>query len=88
MCLACLRVYVLAYLRSYVLGVLGCYRAYVLMCLRAWPAFVLRALRACVLALMKCFTFLRVCVLGVLSIGVLTFLFNYSFCLQKSRLCS
>ena len=77
---------VFAYLCASVLGVLTCYRAWrvcvlgVLLCLCA--------LRAYVLALMECFTFLRVCVLGVLSVGVLTFLSNYLFCLHQLRLCN
>ena len=42
------------------------------------------ALRAYVLAMMKCFTFLPVCMLGVLSIGVLTFyLIIYFFCINQ-----
>ena len=52
-------------LRVYVLACLSClraWRAYVLMFLRAWCACVC----TCVLVMMKCFIFLRVCILGVL----------------------
>ena len=87
-------------LRVYVLACSRAWRVYVLTCLRDWRACVLPCFSACVLAwsrafvfawfvyvltMMKCFTFLRVC---VLSIGVLTFLSNYLFCLHKSRLCN
>ena len=85
------RVCVLTCWCAYVLGVLACLRAYVLACSRARVLGVLlcsRTLRAYMLAEMKCFTFLRVCVLGVLNTGVLTFLSNFSFCSHKSRLCN
>ena len=79
--LACLRACVLTYLpclRVYVLGLLAClayfrdWCACVLVCLRAWCACV----RACVLVIMKCFIFLRVCVLGVLFC-LICFTFQY-----------
>ena len=83
-CFACLhawRVCMLPCLRAPVLDVLGVLPC--LTCLVAW-----RALSAYVLAMMKCFTFLHVFVLSVLSIGILTFLSNYLFRLHKSRLCN
>ena len=90
-CLACLHAKVLACLRVSVLGVLG-----VLPCLRACRAYVLPCL-ACLRARVLCvlmasydemFYFLTCLHAGVLSIGVLTFLSNYLFCLHKSRLCN
>ena len=87
-CLACLRACVLTCLRAWcgtVLPCLACLRPYLLACSRAWRARVFdvlahsRAWCAYVLDIMKCFTFLRFFVLGVLSIGVLTFLSNYLF---------
>ena len=83
----CLRAYVLGCLahlrawRAYVLGVLAC-----LTCLHASLLGVLlclRALRAYVLAMMKYFTFLPVCMLDVLSIGVLTFCLFTFFCINQ-----
>ena len=65
-------------LRVYVLGLLAClayfrdWCACVLVCLRAWCACV----HACVLVIMKCFIFLRVCVLGVLFC-LICFTFQY-----------
>ena len=88
-CLVCLHACVLTCLPAWRACVLTCFRdwrAYVLPCWRARALGVLscsRGLRAYVLAMMKCFAFLRVCVLGVLSIGVLTLLSNYLFCLYK-----
>ena len=79
-CLVCLRACMLPCFRASVFGVLACFRLACLACSRAWRAYLL--------AMIKCFTFLRVCVLGVLRIGVLTFLSNYLFCLHKLRLCN
>ena len=93
--LVCSRVYMFACSRAWcafvlcVLGLLG-----MLMCLTCLHACVLDvllclcALCAYMLAMMKYFTFLHVCVLGMLSIGILTFLSNYLICLHKSRLCN
>ena len=78
-----LRVYVLACSRAHVLGVLSACVLTCLACLRAWCAYVLACLRAwcacvctCVLVMMKCFIFLRVCVLGVLFC-LISFTFQY-----------
>ena len=77
-CLACLGV-----------SVLTCFRACMLPCFHASVLGVLGMLaclaylHAYVLAMMKCFTFLCVSVLGIL-----TFLSNYLLCLHKSRLCN
>ena len=70
-----------------VLTCLACFRADVLTCLhayvlRTWRAYVfgvlayLVCLRACVLVMMKCFIFLRVCILGVLFC-LICFTFQY-----------
>ena len=82
-CSARLRAHVWRVCLLSVLGILVC-----LTCLLAGVFDVVLCLRAYVLAMMKCFTFLRACVPGVLSIGVLTFLSAYSFCLHKSTLCN
>ena len=76
-----------------VLGVLACSRAWrvcvlgmldVLACLAYFCARVLGVLLySC--ALLTCLLW---CVFGVLSIGILTFLSNYLFCLHKSKLCN
>ena len=84
-CLRALRVYVLTF---GVFACLACLASWCLTCLLAGVFDVVLCLRAYVLAMMKCFTFLRACVPGVLSIGVLTFLSAYSFCLHKSTLCN
>ena len=57
-----------AYLCVYVLGVFKCLPASVLTCLRAWRTYVFSELAwsAFLHAMMKYFTFLRVCVLGML----------------------
>ena len=83
-----LRAHVLTWLRAYVLACLACLRAWrvcvlgVLMCLTCLHARMLGVLLYS-RALLTCFLW---CVLGVLDIGVLTFLSDYSFCLHKSRL--
>ena len=65
--------------RVCVLGMLD-----VLACLAYFCARVLGVLLySC--ALLTCLLW---CVFGVLSIGILTFLSNYLFCLHKSRLCN
>ena len=65
--------------RACVLGMLD-----VLACLAYFCARVLGVLLySC--ALLTCLLW---CVFGVLSIGILTFLSNYLFCLHKSRLCN
>ena len=92
----------LAYLHVYVLACLACLRTYVLACLRACVLGVLAYLRACMLGMFACFracvpaclylhallTCFLWCMLGLFSIDVLTFLSNYLFCLNKSRLCN
>ena len=60
---------VLTWFRACVLGVLTCSRAWhpcKLVCLRAYVLPMLVCLCAWVLVMMKCFIFLRVCVLGAL----------------------
>ena len=82
-CLVCLRVSVLTCMACLRFACLRAWRAYVFACLRTWRVYVLAYLRAwcacvctCVLVMMKCFIFLRVCVLGVLFC-LICFTFQY-----------
>ena len=77
------RVYVLPPSRAYVLACLRALRACVLTCLVCLRECVRACVRACVLVMMKCFIFLRVCVLGVLFC-LICFTFQYlNLCFAK-----
>ena len=73
------------------LGLLACSRAYVLACLACLSACVLKCLvclRAGMLVMMKCFIFLRVCVLGLYTLGVIFCLISFTFQYINLKTCS